>query len=764
MAKGDFPSPQDQPRAGKKRVLKGVFYSLFVGFVIILSLSLGAAGVAAGYVAALVKDEPVRDKEYFNKKLSGWHQTSYAYFRDKKLIGSVRTLIGDRKLVENDEVSQHLIDALISTEDREFYEHSGIVPRSLLRAVYEDLTNQKVVTGGSTITQQLIKRAILENYAKTYDRKAKEILLALRLERMYDKEEILNAYLNSLYFGTGSGGQHMYGVQAAAQGIFGVDVKDLNIPQAAYLAGMIQRPNDFNPFKKDGLERGKKRMEMVLKNMLDNGKITQQQYEEALAFDIKGSLTKKKQNAYNRYPYIMMAVEERAAEALMKADGLDPKELSEKGQYQATLQKYIQQVQQGGYHIYTTIDKKLYDTMNEAAKNPDLYAPPITYRTKMGDKWVTLKDETEEVGATLIDVETGALLAFVGGRDFDKEQKNHALNTRRQPGSAIKPLLGYGPAIDRGIITPGSTIIDEPLRAQGTSGKIYRNANGKYSGPVTAKYALQWSLNIPAIKVFRSVGLENGFDYIRKMGFSVHPYDGEASVIGGLTYGFTVERMTAGFAMLGNGGKFNEPYMIEKIVDSSGKTVYEHKPEPVQVLSPQAAYMTTDMLRAVVRGGTGQYVGSGFGGYDLAGKTGTTQNDYDLWFIGYTPKVAMGVWVGYDYNHRISNSNRAKIVWRSIFQSVLKADPNLSPPQLRFKNPGGLPSQQKCFECGRKKEFEKKDQKDEKNNREPNNPQGNNPGNQGNQGGNQPPNNSGNPNNGQGDWRDRSPVPRPDDG
>lgn len=717
MAKGDFPSPPDQNRTGKKRVLKGFFYTLFICLVVLLSLSLGAAGVAAGYVAALVKDEPVRDKNYFDQKLSGWHQTSYAYFRDKSLIGSVRTLIGDRKLVENDEVSQYLIDALISTEDREFYNHSGIVPRSLLRAVYEDLTNQKVVTGGSTITQQLVKRAILENYSKTYDRKAKEILLALRLERMYSKEEILNAYLNSLYFGTGSGGQHLYGVQAAAQGIFGVDAKDLNIAQAAYLAGMIQRPNDFNPFKKEGLERGKKRMKMVLDNMLDNGKITQQQYEEARSFDIKGSLTKKKQNAYSRYPYIMMAVEERAAEALMRADGLDPKELSKKGQYQATLQKYIQKVQQGGYHIYTTIDKKLYDAMNKAAKNPNLYAQPITYRTKLGGKWVTLKNATEEVGATLIDVETGALLAFVGGRDFDKEQKNHALNSPRQPGSAMKPLLGYGPALDRGVITPNSIIIDEPLKARGSS-KVYRNATGQYKGPVTAKTALQWSYNIPAIKVFRAVGLENGFSYLRKMNFPVHPYDGEASVIGGLTYGFTVERMTAGYAMIANGGQFNEPYMIEKIVDSSGKTVYEHKPDPVQVMSPQAAYMLTDMLKAVVRGGTAQYIGSGFGGYDLAGKTGTTQNEYDLWFVGYTPKVAMGVWVGYDYNHRISNSNRAKIVWRSIFQAVLKADPNLSPRHLRFKNPGGLPSQQKCFECGRQKEFEKQDKDKGKNNQQ----------------------------------------------
>ena len=758
MTKGDFPSPPDQNRAGKKRVLKGVFYGLFVCLVIILSLSLGAAGVAAGYVAALVKDEPVRDRDYFNQKLSGWHQTSYAYFRDKSLIGSVRTLIGDRKLVENDEVSQHLIDALISTEDREFYEHSGIVPRSLLRAVYEDLTNQKVVTGGSTITQQLVKRAILENYSKTYDRKAKEILLALRLERMYSKEEILNAYLNSLYFGTGSGGQHMYGVQAAAQGIFGVDVKDLNIPQAAYLAGMIQRPNDYNPFKKEGLERGKKRMEMVLQNMLDNGKITQQQYEEARSFDIKGSLSKKKQNAYSRYPYIMMAVEERAAEALMRADGLDPKELSKKGQYQATLQKYIQKVQQGGYHIYTTIDKKLYDAMNKAAQNSDLYASPITYRTKLGGKWVTLKNATEEVGATLIDVETGALLGFVGGRDFEKEQKNHALNSARQPGSAMKPLLGYGPALDRGVITPGSIIVDEPLQAQGTPGKVYRNSTGQYKGPVTAKTALQWSYNIPAIKVFRAVGLQNGFDYLRKMNFPVHPHDGEASVIGGLTYGFTVERMTAGYAMIANGGSFNEPYMIEKIVDSSGKTVYEHKPDPVQVMSPQAAYMLTDMLKAVVRGGTAQYIGSGFGGYDLAGKTGTTQNEYDLWFVGYTPKVAMGVWVGYDYNHRISNSNRAKIVWRAIFQEVLKEDPNLSPRHLRFQNPGGLPGQQKCFECGRQKEFEKKDKKEEKEKEKRHHPRPNNPG--GNNGGNrqipipQPPDQENNEGNGGGNGGD----------
>ena len=257
-------------------------------------------------------------------------------------------------------------------------------------------------------------------------------------------------------------------------------------------------------------------------------------------------------------------------------------------------------------------------------------------------------------------------------------------------------------------MSPESIIIDEPLQ----SGKhTYRNYTGSYAGAITARRALALSYNIPAIKALRSVGVQNGLDYLRKMNFPVHEHDGEASAIGGFTYGFTVERMTSGFATLGNQGQFNEPYMIQKIVDSEGKTIYEHEVDPVQVYSPQAAYWTTDMLRDVIRSGTGRAVSGPTAGYDAAGKTGTTNNAYDVWFIGYTPEIALGVWVGYDYNHRV-NDQLARLLWGDIFRAVNQADPKLSPKGSRFKAQPALPH--KCFECNR--QVEKKEGEDKGNN------------------------------------------------
>ena len=194
---------------------------------------------------------------------------------------------------------------------------------------------------------------------------------------------------------------------------------------------------------------------------------------------------------------------------------------------------------------------------------------------------------------------------------------------------------------------------------------------------MTAREALAKSINIPAIKMLRSIGIQTGFKYLRKMNFPIHEYDGESSAIGGFTYGFDVQRITAGYAMLGNQGKFNEPYMISKIEDSNGKVIYEHKSEPVQVLSPRAAYWTTDMLKDVVRKGTGTLVGKSFPGYHLAGKTGTTNSTKDVWFVGYTPDVALGVWTGYDYPKRIPNDKRARYVWINLFRAAVKTDPKL---------------------------------------------------------------------------------------
>jgi penicillin-binding protein 1B len=717
------PMNQERTSGTASRWKKGVFTTFLICLTVLLSFTVGATGVAAGFVASLVKSEPVRSKEDLSAKISSWSQTSQGFFRDGSPIGYLRA-DADRKVVTVNDVSPYLIDALISTEDREFYQHNGVVPRSLIRAGLQSISGSSVQTGGSTLTQQLVKNTILENRDKSYERKAKEIFLAIRMDRLFSKEEILNAYLNSLYFGKGASGRNMLGVQAAAKGLFGVDAKDLTLPQAAYIAGMVQRPNDYNPFmgdKEKSLKRGTERMHYVLKKMLDNKKINKAEYHQAIDFDIKGSLAKReKENAYAKYPYLTMTLEDEAAKRLMEADGLDAEKLSKEGKYQATLQQYKAKVLTGGYQIHTTIDKKLYDAMNKAAQNDKLYAAPITYTA--GGK--TIKNAKEQVGATLIDVKTGALLGFVGGRNFDENQANHALDYPRQPGSTIKPLLDYGPGLDRGVISPDSIVIDEPLATN--RGKVYQNYTKKYDGPMTAREALKRSLNIPAIKVLRRVGVQTGLDYLRKMDFPVHEYDGEASAIGGFTYGFTVDRLTAGYAMLGNQGKFNEPYLIEKITDPTGKTVYQHKGNPVQVMSPQAAYWTTDMLRDVLKSGTGTYVGSRAAGYDLAGKTGTTSNTYDVWFMGYTPDIALGVWVGYDYNHRLPWDMRAKVVWSEVFQAVTQTDPNLSPKGHRFASQPKIPF--KCFECNRAKKMkEDKDKKKKDGKKERGQPEQNRP-------------------------------------
>ncbi|OYD07631.1 transglycosylase domain-containing protein [Paludifilum halophilum] len=724
------PSDTKDPRNKRSRLVRGL---LFTSLVLITLFSVGtmaSVGAAAGYVASLVNEEPVRPEAKLEEAITKWSQTSYAYFRDEELIGRMRA-DADRKVIQADNVSPHLVDALISTEDREFYEHDGIVPRSILRAAFQKVTGSEVQTGGSTITQQLVKQSILKNNAQTMERKAKEIFLAQRMERFFSKEEILNAYLNSVYFGRGASGRNMLGVQAAAQGMFGVDAKDLNLAQSAYIVGMVQRPNAYNPFMgKEALKRGEERMRDVLKNMVENKKISKDEYKKAAKFDIKGSLAEKGEtNAYQKYPYITMALEEEAAKILMKEDGLDAKKLSEEGKYRETLNKYRGEVQTGGYRIHTTLDKDLYEAMNKAAQNDALYAGPITY-TVNGR---TIKNAKEEVGATLLDTKTGAMLGFVGGRDFEANNRNHALDARRQPGSTIKPLLDFGPGMDKGVISPDSVIIDEPLRH---SGGVYENYTHRYDGAMTAREALKKSINIPAIKVLRKVGVQRGLDYLRKMNFPVHKNDGEASAIGGFTYGFDVQRVTAGYASLGNEGKFNEPYMIEKITDASGETVYKHESDPVKVYSPQAAYWTTDMLRDVIKSGTGTYVGARVPGYDLAGKTGTTNGTKDVWFMGYTPDITLGVWTGYEYAHRLPNDKRARIVWTKIFQAIDETDPELASKSSKFKSQPSVGF--KCFECKRAKKEEEKEKKKKK--KEKNQPdQGESPGN-GNSGNDDPGN------------------------
>lgn len=714
-----------RPNVDTKRIIRWSLNTLGVLLIVSLIFAIILLGAGAGIVSAVVKDEKIRSKQDFDKELNNLFQTSYAYFKntDKNgkpvTIGALR-FDNDRGMIKKvSDVNPHLVNAFISVEDRDFYQHNGIVPRSIARAAWQQAINSEVSTGGSTLTQQLVKNIVLKNRDKDIERKAKEILLALRMERMYSKDEILLYYMNTVFFGKGANGRKLYGVQAAAKGLFNKTPKQLNLAQAAYIAGMVQRPNALNPLDEDpkNYKRGMKRLKLVLDEMLENKKITKAEHDEALRFDIKKSLAKPSDfdNGYEKYPFIMFAMEDEAAETLMEMDNLNIAELSKQGKYRSTLEEYKKKAVTGGYRFYTTLNEGLYNAINEAATKG------LTFhnRTYKGKK------TQEQLGATIIDNKTGAVLAFVSGTEpFKVNQKDHALQVLRQPGSAIKPLLVYGPAIEEGIISPTSQILDEPIMKSDGSG-YYKNANGNYRGFVTVQEALKWSYNIPAIKTFNALGHNKGFEYLRQLQLPPSPKDGEAAAIGGATNGYTVEKITAAFATLANGGKYNKPYIISKVTDADGNVLFEREQKPVQVFSPQTAYQVTGMLKTVLSGTASYINGLLPSGYRVAGKTGTTSDDKDLWFVGYTPEVTIGVWGGYDYNFRMSSNDKfTKKAWANIFRAATAQSPDLIPKGTDFSNPGGIGSAKCGFECDKKRSYENKAKEEaKKKEREKNRPQ-----------------------------------------
>ncbi|MBA4543674.1 penicillin-binding protein [Thermoactinomyces daqus] len=683
-------SPSEkETKWGKSKIVPVIKRVALILLASVSIIAVAVIGVGTGVFSAFAKNAPVMTKKDYDKYLTGWSQTSYAYFRDNKPIGYMVTKTNSKLIKNLNQVSPNLIDALISTEDREFWTHNGIVPKSIARAAIQQVIGSDVQTGGSTLTQQLVKNKILDDRSKNYERKTMEIIDAIRLEKYYSKDEILVKYLNSVEFGPDADGKRMTGFAVAAKGLFNTDIKDLDIPQAAYLAGMVQSPYAYNPFyaPKDGdeeahLKAGTARMKYVLGKMLENKVITKEQYDEAIHYDVAKHLAKKSSfhNGFADYPYIINAVTKEAAQILQEKD--------KKAGIDKPLEAYNQQVTNGGYKIYTTIDQKMYDAVNDAVA-----------KMHMPSKKINGKRVKEQVGATLIDNKTGGILAFVGGTHYD--WLNRSLDTQRQPGSSIKPLLVYGPALNEGIISPTSQIVDEKIYKP--DGSPYRNANGKYhNAPVTATYALQWSLNIPAIKIIRKLGVEHGFEYLRKMDINPNEkYDGEASALGGFHDGFSVTQMTGGYAMIANNGVFNKPHLIDKIIDSEGHVVYDYARDnkPVKVFSPAAVSDLRGMMRQVVAAGTAQMVGNATSGYEVIGKTGTTSSEKDVWFIGATPEISLGVWTGFDQPATVVVHDLSMMAWNRIFKAAAQAQPSMIPKGSKFKSEGSVPFQ--CFECNR---------------------------------------------------------------
>ncbi len=686
---------QKKRKKSNKQSSKFLNIIKFISMVLVLSLFFGV-GAFSGLVAALIKDDPIRSPQEINSTVFKNDLTGFAYFSNKNENDNNLQLIGmlraneDRRFIQYNEIPKYVVDAFISIEDSDFWHHHGINIKSLSRAMLQQLLHSNVQTGGSTITQQLAKNSFL-SFDQTYKRKAKEIFLALRIERILSKKQIFTAYINKIPFGKAANLNNVYGIQAASRGYFNIDAKELNLAESAFLAGIPQRPTAYSSFNSNGFddkgyELAKDRQKLVLSRMLEMKYITKNEYDDALTFDIKASFSTSLKKAYDSYPYLMSEIENRAAEKIVEINN------NKTDDYNRALENAKQELLTGGYKVYTTIDKKVYDAMNNVAKNPDNFDAPIDYDFTMQNGEVKkVKDALEQVGATLVQNKTGAILGFVGGRDFYISQINHSNfrgGTKRQPGSSIKPLLDYGPAMELGKIQPATPIDDTPLQGDWQP----ENWNHKYNGRITARTALQWSFNVPAVKVYEMVGKEEGYKFFKKLGFKTDKTTflraGYTPAIG--TLGTSPEEITSAYTTFPNGGTRVDAYLIQRIEDKDGNVIYEHKSKPDVVFSEQTSYLMTNMMQTVVKSGTGRTVMRYLPDYDIAGKTGTTNDTKDVWFVGYTPELTLGVWVGYEYPYKLTDGAIASKAWGKLLAEVLKTEPNLSPKDEKFKVPDGI--------------------------------------------------------------------------
>lgn len=699
------------------RITYDVVWNVILFFIIIGVMGVFfAGGVGAGYFASLVKDEPIRSYEEMEKKIYNYEETSKVYFADNKLIGDIRTDL-HREEVKLENVAETLTNAVIATEDELFYDHNGVVPKAIVRAMFQEVSNSDTKTGGSTLTQQIIKNQILTNEV-SFDRKAKEILLAMRLENFFEKEQILEAYLNIIPYGRNASGDNIAGIQTAAKGVFGVKAEELTLPQAAFLAGIPKNPYAYTPFKQngdikdeDGLKLGLDRMKTVLSRMKQAGYITDEEYKEAIEHDITKDFTKKAPSSIEKYPAVVLEIEKRAKtiimEVLAEDDGYTLEEIEKNEELEEQYDMLADRaLRMNGYEIHSTIDKEVFDTMQKVAKEYPYYGP---------DRTVPKTGEVEQVetGAEIIENKTGRILGFVPGRNFKAGEKevNYATGygtTGRPAGSTFKPIAVFGPAMELGAAQPGTVIADIP----GHQGYAPNNFGGAYNGLVTAREAVTYSYNVSTIEVYKSILGQNPADkFLKKMNIPLTKELEQDPSVGLGSNNVTVEQNTNAFTTFSNGGEFVEAYMIEKIVDSDGNTIYEHEPEPVKVFSKQTSYLMIDIMRDVVSQGTGAYVPSRLkhGGVDWAGKSGTSQDYQDAWFIGTNPNITMGVWLGYNTPSSIyscgdcgglSYSQRTQQLWVNLMNAVSDVKPELMAPSKKYEQPEGIVNSSFCATSG----------------------------------------------------------------
>lgn len=608
---------------------------------LILLAALVAGFSVGGFIAVMNGLPPAESISFFNPPVA-----TRVYDQNDSLVGEF--FVERRELTSLARVPKHLKDGFICIEDRQFYKHWGVNIFALLRSVLKNIIYMRIVGGGSTITMQLARNMFLTQ-EQTILRKLKEIALAIQIERAYTKDEILEKYLNQVNFGQGR-----YGVETAAHYYFGKDTKDLNLSQSAMLVALAKSPEIYNPYKHP--KRAVSRRNLVLSEMFKCRYITRAEYEQAVAESLK-VIEHKPQKAVGEY-------------------------------YLEEIRRYLELKYGGeflyrsGANIYTTMDLRLQRIceqmlekhLAQIEKDYHFSMPKVKFDSLVDS---LLQTDTLEVipylqgGIIVIDQHTGGIKAIVGGRDFSQSKFNRATQAYRQTGSIFKVFV-FAAAIDNGF-TAADIVLDLPivLEIPGVD-SIYRPANfdNRFMGPITLKKALALSRNLAAVRLIRTLGPDLVVKYAHNLGIKSNLLPVISLALGSCEV--SLLELTHAIATIANYGEEIPPIMIRRITNKDHTLIEQNEPRPERRLSPQVSYVLINMMRAVVDGGTGLEVRKYYKG-PAAGKTGTSNNYADNWFVGYTPRYTCGIWVGHDDNQRIFRGATGGIVCAPIWGEIMRS-------------------------------------------------------------------------------------------
>jgi penicillin-binding protein 1A len=696
MGSTSRPSPNGAAKKTKKASSARKFLFTVIKFLVIFFVALGCAlaGIAGGAIYGYVKTaEPIRD-EQLETMIS--NKTTFIYDSRGNVI---QKLTGkdnkDSEPITDKEVPKYLKDAIVAIEDERFYTHPGIDLKRILSAGFTFVTGKGSTHGGSTITQQVVKN-ITGNDQRSLQRKVQEWYIAIQLERKLEKWQILELYMNVSYWG-----HSCYGVQSASKKYFGKPVQELTLAQCALLAGITNRPGTYDPFTEQGRKNAKDRQEVILGQMLEFGMIGQTEYDTAMVEDLKYASQEQSKKVTSVQSYFVDQVIIDVRNALMKDYNMS-----------STMANYM--IYNSGLEIHTTQDPSVQSAMDQVF-NDDEYFPLINETAKR-------QLEHPQSAMVIIDAQNGQVKALYGG--YGKKEASNTLNRassslmKRQPGSSIKPLVVYAPAIDLKLITPATIIDDVPVYMKSPlekdSDKEYpRNYDNEHDGLTSVRNGLKNSVNVVAARIWKEIlGADSSVDYLKRVGIDREKEKYLSLVMGGLETGVNPLQMAAAYVPFVHKGMYYEPTTFTLVKDSSGKTLIDKKPAYQAAYSEQTAFLMRDMMKGVTTGKENTYPHSGTAaayvnekiiGMPVAGKTGTTSSNIDKWFVGYTPYYTAAVWYGYDNNGsepialKKDEYNQAMKIWAAVMKKV-----HIDLPKKDFDPvPSGIVQKKICVYSGK---------------------------------------------------------------